>query len=1120
MAGFDDIKQKSGDLLSQRGTDLLKQRADRVAQRTQKEVKTLDTMARNLKEIDQITNDMSKAFEDRLERITQLNTSVEELKRQQSQAARGFGGGGGGREWPGLGGTFSSAGGGGRFGGAMQSMGQMMGPTGQFAQAGASMAGSYANYQQYANVTSQMLDMQNRIAFGNINNQRFQDVRSATSGDMGALRRIMADSFADAIKDSMRLGQAQQDVLQTRMAGAVAETVGQGLQTGASLIGPGRAAKAAQGMGRAGRIAQRGADAASFGANVASPMAQAGILNTNIEQQISQGQITAQRYQQLRQAQDVMSQIDDAVMQRAYDTLTGTTLATRGLGVGRVDQSMYDQVIPMQGTGVPGSGARSSADNRMSQPSGRSNAAQVLGLSSLRQAPLNDVEKEALRQVEIGRKLAPDADFEMQQLRRQQYEEQTNAIAEHVFGMTLTAPAPEKTPPKRPKLKEGERMSYSKWLGGADESPSTTAIKEGQAGAGALSSANPLTGGVPGSPVNPITGVGMGSYMDKWEGTRYVWGGASLNGIDCSGFAQKVMMAGGALPSGADRFMDRTAASLRNDMDRGEGERIDNVKDAREGDLIFFRNKYGNKKGRVTHVGVSRGGGMMTDASMGRGGVATREVSELQGKYDMEVYRPEYGTRYNQSQKDYIAENRALPPPTRDSSFAPGFEGAFRRGGGDRQDVMDLLRDPSFIGMLAGRGLSQDQLPKVVAAGVSGLGKEFAQDAAQTLTRAAETAQVGYMQSPEQYMQARSMLTGVGGGGDDLERIMRTAVAAGMDSSKNIMEMVSATQTLSARSAQMGVQSVVGATEMLGRGIQALDFLPENMRSGAALAAGQAVEQLSTDKSLSMGNMMEMARLRKDFPEASQLELEAMSRLSMTQVNQMVSSFRKSPEEGRQAAAQFGLEGLVGNMGQAQQLGAAVRLGTETGFTGVGIDRELDKLQQRVRDEGVNSLSPAERNRHRTLLRQMSVMRGYSGESFMAQTDFTQQAGQGVLQQAPGGIVGSGEQALAAQGQMDARLFNEGVKQFTTAMGGLEGLGATLESFATSVDVNKFAETTQQSMKDMSMATGQFSTTMKDLNTNLKDLTSELGTLISRMKGSKAGTGLMRQQGNPIGSDD
>lgn len=80
----------------------------------------------------------------------------------------------------------------------------------------------------------------------------------------------------------------------------------------------------------------------------------------------------------------------------------------------------------------------------------------------------------------------------------------------------------------------------------------------------------------------------VSDYAHLYLNTPYLWGGRTPFGIDCSGFTQMVFrMCGVALP----RDSHQQAA---------EGEVLDILEDADEGDIAFFR----NEGGKITHVGI------------------------------------------------------------------------------------------------------------------------------------------------------------------------------------------------------------------------------------------------------------------------------------------------------------------------------------------------------------------------------------------------------------------------------------------------------------------------------------------------------------------------------------
>lgn len=96
-------------------------------------------------------------------------------------------------------------------------------------------------------------------------------------------------------------------------------------------------------------------------------------------------------------------------------------------------------------------------------------------------------------------------------------------------------------------------------------------------------------------------------------GTRYVWGGTSRGGFDCSGFVGYVMRnAGISLPRTAIEQSSRGTYVSRGEL--------------RSGDLIFFN----TRGGRISHVGIYIGNNNFIHASSGKGRVI---ISELSGYY-------------------------------------------------------------------------------------------------------------------------------------------------------------------------------------------------------------------------------------------------------------------------------------------------------------------------------------------------------------------------------------------------------------------------------------------------------------------------------------------------------
>ena len=118
----------------------------------------------------------------------------------------------------------------------------------------------------------------------------------------------------------------------------------------------------------------------------------------------------------------------------------------------------------------------------------------------------------------------------------------------------------------------------------------------------------------------PARGDSIARTARRWHGTPYLWGGVTMSGADCSGYAQAVMwMHGIALPRDSD-LQARVGVQIQPGPD---------FNDVRAGDLLFFA----EHTSRVSHVAVSLGGPWIIHSALGNGGVA---VNTLTGELEFE----------------------------------------------------------------------------------------------------------------------------------------------------------------------------------------------------------------------------------------------------------------------------------------------------------------------------------------------------------------------------------------------------------------------------------------------------------------------------------------------------
>jgi hypothetical protein len=113
----------------------------------------------------------------------------------------------------------------------------------------------------------------------------------------------------------------------------------------------------------------------------------------------------------------------------------------------------------------------------------------------------------------------------------------------------------------------------------------------------------------------PPRGESIVRTARRWLGAPYLWGGVTLNGVDCSGFTQAVMwMHGVALPRDSD-LQAATGAQVPLD---------DDFSALRPGDLLYFA----EPGERVSHVAFSLGGSLIIHAALSNGGV---DLDDLAG---------------------------------------------------------------------------------------------------------------------------------------------------------------------------------------------------------------------------------------------------------------------------------------------------------------------------------------------------------------------------------------------------------------------------------------------------------------------------------------------------------
>lgn len=427
------------------------------------------------------------------------------------------------------------------------------------------------------------------------------------------------------------------------------------------------------------------------------------------------------------------------------------------------------------------------------------------------------------------------------------------------------------------------------------------------------------------------------------------------------------------------------------------------------------------------------------------------------------------------------------------------------RGGGDRQRVQEMLTDPSVIASIAQQaGLSGKEVNHLTSMGVSGMGKEFGRNARSDITRAGELSRIGYTQSPEQYMQARSQMTGSGGDASNFEEILKNAVANGMDSSKNIMEMVNATSSLASKSAQQGIAAFGGASEQLGRGIDALrgTGVSENMATAAAAKAAGMAESTGQHSGMDIGSVVESARLRKSFGNASLQQMESMRRASPQQLAELRNKFKAGDTAGAdELSTKMGIYGQVHSVEDVDHIQGAKREKQNTAAMGFGVNPRMEKSIKDKNAKGI-PLSREERSFYNGMTN--INLDGTSGDAFNAAINYNQGPAKGNLAKAPGGQVGSGEDTIRAGATGDAKVYAAGVENMTKAMGSMEALGSTMMKVSEALKPEEFSKSVKEAADKLQVPMGTFSKSVSDFNTAVGSLVN----VVQKMLGNK-GTNML-----------
>ena len=155
---------------------------------------------------------------------------------------------------------------------------------------------------------------------------------------------------------------------------------------------------------------------------------------------------------------------------------------------------------------------------------------------------------------------------------------------------------------------------------------------------------------------------------------------------------------------------------------------------------------------------------------------------------------------------------------------------------------------------------------------------------------AMDFSNMAMLQSPDQYMSMLGRMNNAGAGAQDLNRTLTEAVAAGLDSSKNIEQMVNGVVELGMKTAGYGMQSTQGTSaivaQMAAGGIAAGQ--DPTLAATAAIRAMDVLDKKTMGNDLSVGKMFIQQQAQKaGFSKVGTLALSTTGLSTMRSIKEL-----------------------------------------------------------------------------------------------------------------------------------------------------------------------------------------------------------------------------------------
>ena len=234
------------------------------------------------------------------------------------------------------------------------------------------------------------------------------------------------------------------------------------------------------------------------------------------------------------------------------------------------------------------------------------------------------------------------------------------------------------------------------------------------------------------------------------------------------------------------------------------------------------------------------------------------------------------------------------------------YQGGMGLGNSQSKGMQELLTNKTMLSALADTGVGAEDAVQMSSMLKSAGNFGGANNGIDIIANAGRAGQHGQM-SREDYMGAASRMVGAGGHDDDLQDI----ITKGMENAKNINQMVDASVQLSSGLTSLGISGVGTTSKMLSASVGEYKAMGmnENLATGAAATSLKNLSNKFTSSSMTFGNIMETAELRrtKGLENAHPLQMNKVRDLSLEEIGVL----RAGGKDAENLADRKGIKGLI-----------------------------------------------------------------------------------------------------------------------------------------------------------------------------------------------------------------